>query len=58
MTEALQPTADYHREKADQIRRTAQRASSAEARLELFEIAELFERMADRMERRSKAAED
>jgi len=58
MTKALQPTADYYREKADEIGRSAQPASSAEVRLELLEIAELFERMADRVERRSRAAAD
>ena len=58
MTKAVQPTADYYREKADEIRRSAQRASSAEVRLELLEIADLFERMADRVERRSRAAAD
>ena len=35
-----------------------QRASSTEARLELFEIAELFERMSGLMERLSKTAAD
>jgi len=58
MTRAVQPTADYYREKADEIRRSAQRASSAEVRLELLEIADLFERMADRVERRSRATAD
>jgi hypothetical protein len=58
MTEALQPTADYYRDKADEIRRFAWRASSAEVRLELFGIAELFERMADRLASRTRTVSD
>jgi hypothetical protein len=54
LTSAPQPSAHYYREKAWEIRRFAWRASSTEARLELYEIAELFERMADRVERRTR----
>jgi len=49
---------DCYREKAQEIRSLAWRSRSVEVRLELFEIAEMFERMADRVERRLRAAAD
>jgi hypothetical protein len=52
------PLADYYREKAREITSVAWRSRSVEVRLELFQVAELFARMADRMERRIKAAAD
>jgi hypothetical protein len=52
------PSADYYREKAREITSVAWRSRSVEVRLELFEIAELFERMADRMEKRLGLAAD
>ena len=57
-TDAPLPNADYYREKAQEIRSLAWRSRSVEVRLELFEIAEMFERMADRVERRLRAAAD
>jgi hypothetical protein len=50
--------ADYYREKAREISGLAWQSQSAEVRLELFQIAELFERMADRVERRLRLAAD
>jgi hypothetical protein len=50
------PNADYYREKAREISSLAWSSHSIEVRLELFQIAELFERMADRAERRLRAA--
>jgi hypothetical protein len=50
--------ADYYRETAREITSLALRSRSVEVRLELFQAAELFARMADRMERRIKAAAD
>jgi hypothetical protein len=58
MTGAPPPTADYYCEKAEEIRRFARHASAAEIRLELFELAEQFERMAERVERRGRAGLD
>jgi hypothetical protein len=52
------PNADYYREKAQEISSLARKSRCVEIRLELFQIAELFERMADRMERRIKATAD
>jgi len=49
---------DCYREKAQEIRSPAWRSRSVRGRLELFEIAALFERMADRVERRLRAAAD
>jgi len=51
-THRLPPNADYYREKVREITSVAWRSRSVEVRLELLEIAELFERMADRMEKR------
>lgn len=48
-------TADYYREKAAEIKRFAMRSRSPEVRLELVGIAELFDRMAERAERRAAA---
>jgi hypothetical protein len=58
MTDAPRPTAHYYREKAREISGLAWRSRSVEVRLELFEIAELFQRMANRVERRLSAAAD
>jgi hypothetical protein len=58
MTDPSQPIAHDYREKAREITDLAWRSRSVEARLELFEIAELFERMADRVESRRRAAAD
>jgi hypothetical protein len=58
MIDAPRQTEHYYREKAREIRCLASGSRSVEIRLELFEIAELFERMADRMERRLMAAAD
>jgi hypothetical protein len=55
MTDAPQATAHQCREKAREITALAWRSRSVEVRLELFEIAELFERMANRMETRLKS---
>jgi hypothetical protein len=52
------PSADYYREKAREISSLAWRSRSVEVRLELLQTAELFERMADRVERRLRAAAD
>jgi hypothetical protein len=49
---------DYYREKAREISSLAWRSRSVEVRLELFQIAELFERMADRIEKRLRLAAD
>jgi hypothetical protein len=49
---------DYYREKAREITSVAWRSRSVEVGLELFQVAELFARTADRMERRIKAAAD
>ena len=58
MIEAPDLTPEYYREKALEIRRFASRARSAEVRIELFAIAALFERMAERVARRARAAAD
>jgi hypothetical protein len=42
--------ADYYGEKAREISARGSRSRSVEVRLELFEIAEPFDRMADRVE--------
>jgi len=47
--------ADYYRQKADEISQLARRSRNTSIRLELLLIAELFERMADRAERRVRA---
>ena len=47
--------ADYYRQKAEEISQLASRSRNASIRLELLQIAELFERMADRAERRVRA---
>jgi hypothetical protein len=52
------PSADYYREKAWEISGLAWQSQSAEVRLELFQTAELFQRMADRVERRLGLAAD
>jgi hypothetical protein len=52
MIDAPRQTEHYYREKAQEIRRFAWRARSAEVRLELFEIAEAFDRMANHVEKR------
>jgi hypothetical protein len=48
MSDARQQTPKYYREKAHEIRRFALRARSANVRVQLFDIAELFDRMAAR----------
>jgi len=58
MTKAVQPAADYYREKAEEISQLARRSRNTGIRLELLQIAELFERMADRAERRIGSAAD
>jgi len=44
--------ADYYQEKAREIGRLASRSRSADVRLQLFEVAELFRRMAAHVGRR------
>jgi hypothetical protein len=51
MSTAARNPAEYYRQKAEEIRALAGRARTV-VRVELFEIAELFERMADRVEKR------
>jgi len=46
--------ADYYRKKAQEISGLASRSRFRRGRLELFEIAELFERMADRVAKASR----
>jgi hypothetical protein len=50
MSDAKQPTPRYDREKARKIRRFALRAQSANVRHQLLGIADLFDRMAVRVE--------
>jgi hypothetical protein len=57
MNDAPQPTADYYRERAQEIRRFAWRARSADIRLELFDLAKRFDRMAAHVERRMRSGE-
>jgi len=45
------PSADYYRNKAEEIRRVARQARTLEVAAELLEIAERFERMAAHVER-------
>jgi len=47
--------ADYYRQKADEISQLARLSRNTSTRLELLLIAELFERMADRAEKRVRA---
>lgn len=58
MSDARRHTPTYYREKAREITSLAWRSRSVEVRLELFEIAELFERIADRVEGRLRGAAD
>lgn len=58
MSEALQLTAENYRDKAEEIRRFASRARTASVTIDLFEIAERFERMADHLERRMIAGQE
>jgi hypothetical protein len=46
------------RAKASEIRATASTANSAQSRLELWDIAAKFDRLAERCERRSGAGHD
>ena len=46
---------DYYRQEAEEISQLARRSRNTSVRLELLQIAELFERMADRAERRIRA---
>ena len=52
MTNHPARNAKYYREKAGEIRRFAARARSSNVRLQLLELAELFGRMAGRVEGR------
>ena len=52
MTDTPQQTARYYREKAWEVRRSAWHARSAVVRLQLFQIAEGFDRMAAHVEKR------
>jgi hypothetical protein len=47
---------DYYRDKAEEIRRAACRAHSPDVIRELFDIADLFDRMAAHVERRHRMA--
>jgi len=47
--------ADYYRQKAEEISQVAKRSRNTDVRLELLQIAELFERMADHAETRVRA---
>jgi hypothetical protein len=51
-SDAPLPTAEYYWRTAEEIRRFAERTTLPDVRRELFELAELFERMARRAERR------
>ena len=57
MIEAPLPTASYYREKARELRRFAWRARATDVRLELFDLAERFDRMAGHVDRRERTAE-
>ena len=50
MAQASRPSADYYRQKANEIKKLASTSRSAAVRLELLQIAELFERLADRVQ--------
>lgn len=58
MTNHPARNAKYYREKADEIRRFAARARSSNVRLQLLELAELFGRMAGRVEGRISLQDD
>ena len=49
---------DYYRQEAEEISQLARRSRNTSVRLELLQIAELFERMAHRAERRIGSAAD
>jgi hypothetical protein len=51
-------TAEYYREKAEEIRQVARRAHTFEVVFELYDIADRFDRMAAYVERRMKAEVD
>jgi hypothetical protein len=46
------PTAEYYREKAEEVRHFARRCRSHEIGVELFQLADRFDRMAAHVERR------
>jgi hypothetical protein len=50
MDDIVPPTAEYYRDKAEEIRRVARRTHTQEAAGELLELAELFDRMAAHVE--------
>jgi hypothetical protein len=56
MPDKPQGPARYYRDKAREIRRCAWRVRSPAVRLELFEIAEGFDRMAAHVDKRRKSA--
>jgi hypothetical protein len=53
MSETQKPTAERYRDTAVEIRLLAQRTRSSEIRLELFDLADRYERMAVHAEGRS-----
>jgi hypothetical protein len=52
MSETQKPSAERYRDTAEEIRLLAQRTRSAEIRVELFDLADRYERMAVHAEAR------
>jgi len=57
MSDAPLPSAEYYRAVAEEIRQFAERSQLPDVRRELLDLAERFERMAERADRRQNPPE-